>query len=81
MQVHAGSQQNIDTILMNLLAHGGGKLLHKFGIPCAGQYGTYGETCAVIGLAVTLSGRVDTQSGGTVGQDSLGNSQTGNRLC
>lgn len=48
---------------------------------CAGQYGTYGETGAIIGLAVTLTGRVDTQSGGTVGQDSLGNSQTGNRLC
>ena len=81
VQVHTGSKQYIDTVLMDLLAHGGGKLLHKFGIPCAGQYGAYRETGAVVGLAVTLTGGIDSQSGGAVGQNGLRYSQTGNGLC
>ncbi len=75
VQVLARSQEHVDTILLNFVAHGSGQLLDKRHVPGRSQDGAHGETCAVERRVGAGTGRVDTQAGGTVGHNGNGNTQ------
>ena len=66
--VQGRSQQYVGTILLHLFADSLTNLLYKLSIPSRGEQSADGEVCAVIGSRVTLTGRIDTESGRTVGQ-------------
>ena len=52
-----------------------GNILHEGDVPGAGEQGTHRETGAVIGIAVTLTGRLDAQAGRAVGEDGAGDAE------
>ena len=77
MEVLAGSQENVNAVFFNFIAHGGGKLFHQFRVPCAGKYGSNRETGAVEGLAGAGTGGVDAEAGRAIGKNGVGNAKAG----
>ena len=66
--VHAWSEQYVAAIFQRFVSDGSTYLLYKFGVPSGSEHGSYGESCAVIGLGVSFTGRVDAHSCGPIGQ-------------
>ena len=66
--VQGRCQQHVGAILLHLFANGLSYLLDEFGVPGRGQQGADGEVGAVVGRRVTLTRRIDTESGRTVSQ-------------
>ena len=66
MKIQARCQKDIDAILFHFFSHSGGKLLYQRDIPSGGHYCSYRESCAIIGFAVTFSGRIYAESGRAV---------------
>ena len=75
VDVHARGEEDVHAIFKHFVTHGFRHLLHHFRIPGARKEGSHRETGAVVGVAVTLAGRLDAQAGGAVGQDGAGNAQ------
>ena len=79
MEIKARGQKDIHAIFFHFFSHGSRKLLYKRGIPSGCHYGSYRESGAIIGFAVTFSGRVYAESGRAVRKYCPRNSQTWNR--
>ena len=75
VDVHARGEENVHAILEDLVAHRLGHVLHEGDIPGAGEQGAHREAGAIIGVAVTLTGRLDAQAGRAVGEDGAGDAQ------
>ena len=68
VQVHARGKDQVEPVLVCLVADGLAHLLHQLCVPCTCQGGADGESCVIIAAAFALAQRVDTQSGRAVGE-------------
>ena len=76
MQVHARSQNHVAAILLGLITNSLSHLVHQVGVPGRSQARADREGCGIIGLVASLTCRVDTYTGRTVGKHSGRNAQT-----
>ena len=79
VDVHTRGEEDVHAVFQDFVAHGFRHLLHHFRIPGARKEGSHRETGAVVGVAVTLTGRLDAQAGRAVGEDGAGDAQTFDR--
>ncbi len=79
VDVHTRGEENVHAVFKHFVTHRLGHVLHEGDVPGTGEQGSHRETGAVVGVAVTLTGRLDAQAGGAVGQDGAGNAQAFDR--
>ena len=76
MQVHTRAQNHVAAILLGLITNSLSHLVHQVGVPGRSQARADREGGGIIGLVGTLTCRVDTYTGRTVGKHSGRNAQT-----
>ena len=76
MKVHTWSEENVSSILLNLITHCSSKLLNSLSIPHTCHYCSYRETSTIVSIRITVTGRGDTETCRTVSEDSLSHAET-----
>ena len=78
VQVHAGTEDDVDAKLQGLIADGLAYLAHQLSVPRRGQAGADGKSRGRIVVGVVLALGVDVHAGRAVGHAGLGDTQAGN---
>ena len=81
MNVHTWSEENVSTILENLVTHCCGELFNTLGVPHTCENGTYRETCTEISVRIVFTSWRDAQTCRTVREDSRRNAKALDRTC
>ena len=77
VDVDTGGKDDVDAVFKNFVAHCRGHLLHQVHVPGGGDKRADRETGTVERVGSTLAGGLDTEAGRAVGENCVGNAETG----